>query len=92
LTILTTLLLQSILTILPVLTSFLPPFNIRTYVPVLFHLWQAFNSSAIDDRLLDLMSDLAEDNIENDAEWKDVGIWTHDQWRFMAAKMLESMS
>ena len=42
---------QSILSIVPVLISFLPPADCHLYIPVLFKLWEAFNSHVLDERL-----------------------------------------
>ena len=75
---------QSILTMIPVMTSFLPAANPHLYMPTFFRLWEAFNSSIIDDRLLDTCGMLSEEFVasksgdagETAAEYKDVGIWT----------------
>lgn len=80
------------LTMIPVLTSFLPPYNIRSYIPAIFKLWQGFNSFAIDDRCLEFFSDLTEEHVDGNAEWKDVGLWTEEEWTFIAGKMLNAMS
>jgi proteasome activator subunit 4 len=76
----------------PVLTSFLPPTNIRAYVPALFALWRAFNSSVIDDRLLEFFADIAEEQAESADEWREIGLWTEAEWTFLSSKMLNSMS
>lgn len=75
---------------IPVLASFLPPFDIHLYLPALFKLWQAFNSAVIDERMLELLGDLAEEHVAGD--WKDIGLWTESEWTFIASKMLGSMS
>ena len=60
----------------PVLTSFLPPTHTHLYLPALFRLWEAFNSSVVDDRLIELVGDLSEEHVagksvgEGGAEWK----------------------
>jgi proteasome activator subunit 4 len=86
---------------IPVLTSFLPPTQTHLYLPALFKLWEAFNSSAVDDRLLELASELSEEHVsgtsgsaggENGPQWKDVGLWTEAQWDFLVSKGLGSMS
>lgn len=84
---------------IPVLTSFLPYTNSHLYLPVLFSIWEAFNSSVLDDRLLEFMGDLSEENVggknatpEGGADWKDVGIWTQNQWDVLLGKALGSMS
>jgi proteasome activator subunit 4 len=77
---------------IPVITSFLPPYDPHLYVPALFKLWQAFNSSVIDDRLLEFFAELAEEHVADETAWRDVGMWTEEQWTFLAGKMLGSMS
>lgn len=83
---------------IPVLTSFLPPTHAHLYLPALFELWRAFNSHLIDDALLELCGELAEEHIlgsvsgAGGSEWRDVGIWTDDQWHFLVTKALNSMS
>ena len=85
----------------PVLTSFLPPTHTHLYMPMVFKLWEAFNSSLIDDRFVELCGELAEEHIagqygdigaEGAAEWKTVGIWSDAEWAFLTAKTLGSMS
>ena len=92
---------QTALTMLPVLTSFLPPANTHLYLPALFKLWEGFNSAIFDDRLLELAGDLSEElvsgnnGIESDdvgPQWKDIGMWTEAQWSLLAGKGLGSMS
>ncbi|TFK41322.1 hypothetical protein BDQ12DRAFT_768249 [Crucibulum laeve] len=92
---------ESLLTMVPVLTSFLPPTHTHLYLPALFKIWEAFNSSIIDDRLLEIMGDLSEEHVagaagdsegEGGAQWHDVGIWTQAQWNFLVGKGLGSMS
>lgn len=86
---------------IPVLTSFLPPTQAHLYLPALFKLWEAFNSSIIDDRLLELAGQLSEEHVsgtsgsageEGGALWKDIGLWTHAQWNLLLSKGLGSMS
>ena len=84
----------------PVLTSFLPPSNADGYIPMLFSIWEAFNSNIVDDRLIDFFGELAEDHVsgksgffgDSGVGWKDVGIWTHSQWTLLMSKCLGSMS
>jgi proteasome activator subunit 4 len=94
-------LLQNILTMIPVMMAFLPPTHIDLYMPLLFRLWEAFNSSVIDDRLLELCGELSEEHVsgkysdaeeERGAEWKDIGIWTEAEWTVLVSKALGSMS
>ena len=70
-------------------------------MPLIFKLWEAFNSSVIDDRFVDLCGELAEEHIvgqfgdagiEGTAEWKAVGIWSEVEWTFLIGKALGSMS
>ncbi|KAI0961210.1 hypothetical protein AcV7_000369 [Taiwanofungus camphoratus] len=92
---------DSVLTIIPVMTSFLPPTHTHLYLPMLFKIWEAFNSSLINDRLLELCGELSEDHIagkygeageEGAAAWKDVGIWSEAEWTVLAGKALGSMN
>ena len=85
----------------PVLTSFMPPTHTHLYLPALFKLWEAFNSGVVDDRLMELCGDLSEEHVpgtfgdagaEGGALFKDVGIWTEDQWDILVGKGLGSMS
>jgi proteasome activator subunit 4 len=84
----------------PVIASFVPPTRVHLYLPALFKIWEAFNSSVIDDRLIALAGDLSEEHVagrsglagEGGAEWKDVGIWTQNEWIMLVGKGLGSMS
>lgn|ERR1700722_1170165 len=85
----------------PVLTSFLPPSHTHLYFPPMFRLWEAFNSSVMDDRFIELAGELSEEHVaakfgvagaEGGAEWKDIGIWSEDQWKLLIGKGLGSMS
>ncbi|KAF9459432.1 hypothetical protein BDZ94DRAFT_1312356 [Collybia nuda] len=91
---------ETILAMIPVLTSFLPPTHTHLYLPTLFSLWEAFNSTVIDDRLLDLAGALSEEfsfsaqgEAEDDgsARKKDIGMWTQPQWDLLVGKGLQSM-
>ena len=92
---------QTVLIIIPVLTSFLPLSRPQEYLPVLFSVWETFNSKIVDDRLIELMADMAEEHVsgtagfygeEGSAPWSDVGIWSETQWTFLVSKCLGSMS
>jgi proteasome activator subunit 4 len=92
---------QTVLSMVPVITSFIPPTHTHLYLPALFKIWEAFNSSVIDDRLIELVGDLSEEHVagksgiageEGGAEWKDIGIWTANQWTMLIGKGLGSMS
>ncbi|KAJ8084329.1 Proteasome activator BLM10 [Marasmius tenuissimus] len=85
---------DTILTIVPVLTSFLPLSTCRAYIPTLFKLWQAFNSSVLDDRLLELAGQLSREHVTGaeGIQWKDVGIWSESEWELLIVKALGSMN
>ncbi|KAF8807254.1 hypothetical protein BYT27DRAFT_7189352 [Phlegmacium glaucopus] len=92
---------ETVLSIVPVLTSFLPPTHTHLYLPALFHIWEAFNSGVLDDRLLEICGELSEEHVsgtagdagqEGGAPWKDVGIWTESQWVTLVGKGLGSMN
>ncbi|KAF9648519.1 ARM repeat-containing protein [Thelephora ganbajun] len=84
---------SSILIMIPVMTSFLPPFDIHLYIPVLFKLWEAFNSEVINARLIEFFGDLSEEHKTGSAvKWKDVGIWTDAEWTVLVGKALGSMN
>jgi proteasome activator subunit 4 len=85
----------------PVMTCFLPPTHIHLYRPALFRIWEAFNSSVVDDRLIELFGNLSEEHVagkygsageDGGAEWKDVGIWSEKEWTMLIGKGLGSMS
>lgn len=86
---------------IPVITSFLPPTHTHLYLPSLFKLWEGFNSSVMDDRLLDLAGELSEEHVagasgdageEGGAQWKDIGMWSQEEWTVLVGKGLGSMS
>ncbi|KAH7927359.1 hypothetical protein BV22DRAFT_1031842 [Leucogyrophana mollusca] len=88
------------LKMVPVLTSFLPLTHIHLYVPVLFKTWEALNSFAMDDWLIEFAGTLSEEHVagqsgdagkEGGAAWKDVGIWTTEEWTMLINKGLDSM-
>ncbi|KAG7099513.1 hypothetical protein E1B28_001358 [Marasmius oreades] len=85
---------DTILTMIPVLTSFLPPKNCRAYIPALFKVWQAFNSSVLDDRFLELAGELAQEHVAGSEGvlWNSVGIWTAAEWDVLIGKALGSMN
>lgn len=85
----------------PVFTSFLPPTHTHLYLPFLFKLWEAFNSSVIDDRLIELAGNISEEHVagpygdageQGGATWKYVGLWTEGEWNLLMSKGLGSMS
>ncbi|KAG6381418.1 armadillo-type protein [Boletus reticuloceps] len=91
---------NTILTMIPVLTSFLPPSHPHLYLPVVFKLWEAFNSFSMDDRFLELAGNLAEEHVagkagnfgeEGGAQYQDVGIWSEQEWNLLVSKGFESM-
>ncbi|KAF9056661.1 hypothetical protein BJ165DRAFT_1362353 [Panaeolus papilionaceus] len=92
---------ETVLSMVPVLTSFLPLSHTHLYLPALFKIWEAFNSAIIDDRFIDICGELSEEHVagpmgdageEGGAVWKDVGIWTEDQWQILVGKGLGSMN
>lgn len=85
----------------PILTSFLPPTHTHVYMPALFKIWEAFNSAIVDERMINLVGELSEEYVagtagdagpDGGAPWKDVGIWTEDEWTVLIGKALGSMS
>ncbi|KAG5648210.1 hypothetical protein DXG03_006165 [Asterophora parasitica] len=92
---------DTVLIIIPVLTSFLPPTHSHLYTAPLFKIWEAFNSSVIDDRLFELFGHLSEEHVsgphgiageEGGAQYKDIGIWTEAEWTILVGKGLSSMN
>ncbi|KAJ3798132.1 hypothetical protein GGU11DRAFT_782291 [Lentinula aff. detonsa] len=91
---------ETILTMVPVMTSFLPFTHSNEYLPLIFKLWEAFNSGILDERFLELAGELSEEYVagptEEDATgkaaWKDIGIWTEAQWDVLIGKGLGSMN
>ncbi|KAL7285729.1 hypothetical protein ACG7TL_000834 [Trametes sanguinea] len=90
---------DTVLTMVPVLTSFLPPSHCHLYMPMVFKLWEAFNSSVIDDRFIELCGELSEEHIagphsefgaDGTAEWKTVGIWTEAEWTFLMELLMST--
>ncbi|KAH7883839.1 hypothetical protein F5I97DRAFT_1969128 [Phlebopus sp. FC_14] len=88
------------LTMIPVLTSFLPPTRPHLYMPIVFKIWEAFNSFSMDDRFLEMAGNLAEEHVagkagqfgdEGGAQWKDVGMWSEEEWTLLVSKGFESM-
>lgn len=68
---------------------------------MLFKLWEAFNSSVIDDRFLETCGELAEEHVsgqhgeageEGGAEFREVGMWSQAEWTVLVGKTLASMS
>ncbi|KAJ6604293.1 hypothetical protein DFH09DRAFT_1300536 [Mycena vulgaris] len=84
----------------PVLVSFLPPTHIHLYLPTLLAFSKAFNSTIIDERILNLAGELSEEHVsgaagpageQGGAKWKDIGIWSEADWNFLVGKGLTSM-
>ncbi|KAG8722752.1 hypothetical protein FRC08_010362 [Ceratobasidium sp. 394] len=90
---------DSIQTMIIVITSFISPSHPEVYMPALFKIWEAFNSTALDDRLIHVMGNLAEEHCsgkqgrwaEGGAERKSVGIFTEQEWVLLMSKCLGSM-
>ncbi|KAJ6574754.1 hypothetical protein B0H19DRAFT_932973 [Mycena capillaripes] len=84
----------------PVFVSFFPPTHIHLYLPTLLAFSKAFNSTIIDERILELAGELSEEHVsgaagpageEGGAKWKDIGIWSEADWNFLVGKGLTSM-
>ncbi|KAJ1310179.1 hypothetical protein OPQ81_006923 [Rhizoctonia solani] len=75
---------DSIQTMIIVITSFISPSHPDIYLPALFKMWEAFNSTVVDDRLIHVMGNLAEEHC--------AGIFTEQQWTLLMSKCLGSMS
>ncbi|KAH9081608.1 hypothetical protein EDB83DRAFT_2512470 [Lactarius deliciosus] len=92
---------ESYLTMIPVMTSFLPPTHTHLYLPTIFKVWEAFNSVLLDERLIEFVGELAEEHVagiagnaglEGSAKWKDVGMWSETEWTVLMSKALGSMN
>lgn len=92
---------ESYLTMIPVMTSFLPPTHTHLYLPAIFKFWEAFNSVLLDERLIEFVGELAEEHVaggagnagpEGGAQWKDVGMWSETEWIVLMSKALGSMN
>ncbi|KAF8758973.1 hypothetical protein RHS01_02837 [Rhizoctonia solani] len=91
---------DSIQTMIIVITSFISPSHPDIYLPALFKIWEAFNSTVVDDRLIHVMGNLAEEHCagkdgrwgEGSTERRDIGIFTEQQWTLLMSKCLGSMS
>ncbi|KAL5534546.1 hypothetical protein ACEPAG_1009 [Sanghuangporus baumii] len=92
---------ETFLSIVPVLTCFIPLSRPQDYLSALFSIWESFNSNIVDERMIELMADLAEEHvsglagplgIDGAARWRDVGIWTEKQWVVITGKCLGSMN
>ncbi|KAF7784715.1 hypothetical protein Agabi119p4_880 [Agaricus bisporus var. burnettii] len=92
---------NTVLTMTAVITSFLPQTHADSYLPAIFKIWEGFNSAFIDERFMELAGDLSRDHVSgpegqygNDgtAQWKDVGIWSNEQWNLLASKGLNMMT
>jgi proteasome activator subunit 4 len=86
---------------IPVMTSFFPRTRIHLYLPTIFKIWEAFNSTLLDDRLIEFVGELSEEHVagtmgkageDGGAQWKDVGIWSETEWTVLMGKALGSMS
>jgi proteasome activator subunit 4 len=83
-----------------VMISFLPKTHADTYLPAIFKIWEAFNSASLDEKFMELAGDLSRDHVsgpdgdfgsDGAASWKDVGIWTTEQWNLLTSKGLNMM-
>ncbi len=74
--------------------------RVDQYLPALFTIFESFNSQIIDARMIELAGELAEEHVtglagdagEQGMPWRDVGVWTQDQWTFLMGKCLGTMS
>ncbi|KAJ7293229.1 hypothetical protein C8J57DRAFT_19449 [Mycena rebaudengoi] len=91
----------TLLSMMPVLVSFLPPTHTHLYLPTLLTFARSFNSAVIDDRILELAGDLSEEHVagaagpageEGGTKWKDIGIWSEADFNFLLGKGLGSMN
>ncbi|KAF8213422.1 hypothetical protein K438DRAFT_1750713 [Mycena galopus ATCC 62051] len=91
---------NTIVGMFPVFVSFFPPTHIHLYLPTLLAFAKAFNSTIIDERILELAGELSEEHVsgaaglageEGGAKWKDIGIWSETDWNFLVGKGLTSM-
>ncbi|SRR5258708_6854619 len=77
--------------------SLLPPNNIQLYLPIFFRIWEAFNSTQLDERMLDISASLVQECVCAELEsssgsiWRDVGIFTTEQWAKICRTALVSM-
>jgi len=78
----------------------MPPTQSHLYLPVLFKLWEGFNSGVLDERILELCGELSEEHVagpfgdyaEGGAQFQEVGIWSQSQWELIMGKGLVSLS
>lgn len=90
--------LQCTLYMIPVMTGFLPPRATEQYMPVLIKLWEALNSSVVDDKMMETCARLSEEHIAatpsdpTSTQWKDIGIWSQSEWNLITSKGLGFMS
>ncbi|KAJ7071512.1 hypothetical protein C8F01DRAFT_1110832 [Mycena amicta] len=91
---------STMLGMFPVLVSFLPPTHAQLYFPTLISFCKGFNSTILDERILELAGELSEEHVagaagpageEGGASWKDIGIYTEADWNFIVGKGLTSM-
>ncbi|KAH8929547.1 hypothetical protein BT69DRAFT_1292546 [Atractiella rhizophila] len=97
--------LNSLISTQAFLVHFLPMSErnaIELVLPVVFRLWEAFNTRIWDEQWLDLCARAGERVAKNEAEesgregkdgegWKDVGIFSEEQWEFICTKLLRGM-
>ena len=75
---------------IPVIASFLPLSHPEEYLPAVFAIWEAFNSKMVDDRFIELTGNLSEEHVHG--SWKEVGMFTKDQWTFLMSKLMATWS
>ena len=62
----------------------------------MFAIWEAFNSRLVDQRFVELVGCLAEEYVHGSKDgdntpWRDVGIFTKDQWTFLMGKLMSTL-
>ncbi|WFD01127.1 Proteasome activator BLM10 [Malassezia yamatoensis] len=92
--------LNSVIATQAILVHCLPLDGYQAWLPVMFRLWETFKSSLFDDQMLDLLARLAEHQANaslstrtdssTSCPWKDVGLFTDDQYALIMTKCLRS--
>ncbi|KZP00936.1 ARM repeat-containing protein [Calocera viscosa TUFC12733] len=89
---------------LPPLLALLPHSSPEQYLPPLLTIWEALNSSIVDERMLSFMGALAVRHVEPDergegADWEKirdgkegVGMWQEPTWRRIMGKCLRALN
>ncbi|KAJ7462735.1 armadillo-type protein [Mycena galericulata] len=75
----------------PVLVSFVPPTHIHLYLPTLLAFSKGFNSTIIDERILELAGELSEEHVSGAAGSAGEEGGAKPTWNFLVGKGLTSM-